>query len=41
MAIKKMTVGTERKRRKIDKETAKRIISESKDGFRKTIIVNY
>ena len=32
-----MTVETERKRRKIDKETAKRIISESKDDFRKTI----
>lgn len=32
-----MTVGTERKRRKIDKETTKKIISESKDDFRKTI----
>lgn len=36
-----MTVETERKRRKINKETAKRIISESKDDFGKTIIVNY
>lgn len=41
MAIKRMTVETERKRRKIDKETAKRIISGCKDDFRKTIIVNY
>jgi len=32
-----MTVKTERKRRKIDKETTKKIISESKDDFRKTI----
>jgi len=32
-----MAVKTERKRRKIDKETTKKIISESKDDFRKTI----
>jgi len=31
MGIKRLTVEPERERRKIDKETAKKIISESKD----------
>ena len=37
MGIKRLTVEPERERRKIDKKTAKKIISESKDDFRKTI----
>ena len=37
MTIKRMTVETERERRKIDEEAAKKIISGSKDDFRKTI----
>ena len=32
-----MTIKPEREMRKIDEEAAKKIISESKDGFRKTI----
>jgi len=37
MAIKRMTIEPGREMRKIDKETAKKIIFKSKDDFRKTI----
>ena len=37
MGIERILVDSERKRRKIDKGTAKKIISESKGDFRKTI----
>ena len=37
MAKKSMTIKTEREMRKIDEEAAKKIISESKDDFKKTI----
>jgi len=37
MTIKRVLLKPERERRKIDKEIAKKIISESKGDFRKTI----
>ncbi len=37
MVRKKMTIVPEREKRKIDKETAKKIILKNKDDFKKTI----